>query len=65
MSDVLLRTKIIQKIGELLFRYPTLRFGQIIVKSLGKDPFYIPDEEVLEALEHLRKRLNQQDQMTS
>lgn len=46
--------QIVNLLRDFMFIHPQLRLGQILVNALGRDPFYMSDQE---AIMHLQQRI--------
>ena len=58
MRDINRIDPLLAKLGEFWKQYPDMRFGQLIInifRDLGKDPWYMEEEEWMEFLDSYLK----------
>ena len=58
MRDINRIDPLLAKLGEFWKQYPDMRFGQLIInifRDLGKDPWYMEEEEWMELLDSYLK----------
>ena len=48
--------EILERIRKVWSQAPDLRLGQMIVNAAGRDPFYVEDEDMAQAIERMGKK---------
>lgn len=56
MRDVNRIEPLLNKLKELWLLYPDMRFGQLVVNLLGRDPFYVEDYNTIKIIEGALER---------